>query len=227
MSPLVIAHRTCMLDAPENSLAGIAAAAGSGADAVEVDVRRSRDGVAVLFHDRIAWRLRRRPLPAAVLRAAGLVTLAEALAACPPTLRPALDVKSPSATPLVIDAIRASGRTDALFWSRRAAAIASMRAALPDVETALLRNTKGEADTARYLADAAAAGATAVSIHQRAVSSAVVAEAKRVGVRPYAWVVSEDAHERVLAAGVEGVTTDWPRTARTLIDAGQFGTPPP
>ncbi len=215
--PLVIAHRTCMLEAPENSLAGIAAAAASGADAVEVDVRRSRDGVAVLFHDRLAWRLSRRPLPVALLRAGGMVTLAEALAACPPTLRPALDVKSPSATALVIEAIRASGRTDALFWCRRADAIAAVRSALPEVETALLRNTRGEKDTMRYLADAAAAGASAVSIHQHAVSAAVVAQAKRVGVRPYAWVVTEDSHERVLEAGVDGVTTDWPRTALRLL----------
>jgi glycerophosphoryl diester phosphodiesterase len=215
--PLVIAHRTYMLDAPENSLAGIALAAEAGADGVELDVRRSRDGVAVLFHDRLAWRLSRRPWPVALLRASGMVTLAEALAACPATLRPALDVKSPSATPLVIEAIRASGRIDALFWCRRADAIGTMRAALPEVETALLRNTRGEADTVRYLADAAAAGADAVSIHERAVSPAVVAEAERVGVRPYAWVVTEDAHRRVLEAGVAGVTTDWPRTALRLL----------
>ena len=48
---LVVAHRTCPRDARENSLDGIAVAGRSGADVVEVDARRSRDGTAVLLHD--------------------------------------------------------------------------------------------------------------------------------------------------------------------------------
>lgn len=54
MRPLVIAHRTCPRDAPENSLEGIARATELGADVVEVDVRRTADGVPVLVHDRPA-----------------------------------------------------------------------------------------------------------------------------------------------------------------------------
>jgi glycerophosphoryl diester phosphodiesterase len=60
---LVVAHRTLPLDHPENSLSGIAAAAGAGADAVEVDVRLTRDGVAVLMHDPIPWRTAHSLLP--------------------------------------------------------------------------------------------------------------------------------------------------------------------
>ncbi|MDH3707216.1 MAG: glycerophosphodiester phosphodiesterase, partial [Acidimicrobiia bacterium] len=45
--PTVIAHRTCPLDGPENSLAGIATARELGADLVEIDVRRTADGVPV------------------------------------------------------------------------------------------------------------------------------------------------------------------------------------
>lgn len=227
--PLVIAHRTCQLDAPENSLAGIAAAV--DADAVEFDVRRTRDGVAVLFHDRLAWRIGRLPFPVLLVGSpglgtrmgrhhpGGLVTLAEALAACPPGLRPALDVKDSRALPLVIAALRAADRLDALVWCHDAAAVRRVTTALPGTETALLRNTRGEPSTLRYLAAAAAAGATAVSIHQRAVTPTVVAAAERLGVRPYAWVVTEDGHQAVLDAGVHGVTTDWPTTARALIDA--------
>ena len=43
-SPLVIAHRACPHYAAENSLDGIARAARLGADAVEIDVRLTRDG---------------------------------------------------------------------------------------------------------------------------------------------------------------------------------------
>lgn len=55
MSPnpevLVLAHRGCWGEAPEVSVAAIKACETVGADAVEVDVRRTRDGVLVLMHD--------------------------------------------------------------------------------------------------------------------------------------------------------------------------------
>lgn len=48
---LVIAHRSCWQQAPENSLAGVRACERLGVDGVELDVRHSRDGVAVIIHD--------------------------------------------------------------------------------------------------------------------------------------------------------------------------------
>lgn len=50
--PLMIAHRGGVIapDAPENSARAIELAAQQGYDMVELDVRRARDGVPVLFH---------------------------------------------------------------------------------------------------------------------------------------------------------------------------------
>jgi glycerophosphoryl diester phosphodiesterase len=48
---LVIAHRGDSIHYPENTAASIRAAFDLGADAVEVDVRLSRDGVPMIFHD--------------------------------------------------------------------------------------------------------------------------------------------------------------------------------
>jgi glycerophosphoryl diester phosphodiesterase len=50
---LVIAHRGCHGHVPENTLQAFAAAAASGVDGIETDVRVSRDGYAVLVHDRV------------------------------------------------------------------------------------------------------------------------------------------------------------------------------
>lgn len=47
-----IAHRGSPFNAPENTLSAIDAAIAEGADYVELDVRRTRDGVLVLLHDR-------------------------------------------------------------------------------------------------------------------------------------------------------------------------------
>ena len=83
--PLVLAHRGANRQAPENTVAAFARAARLGADGVELDVRRSADGVLVVHHDVIAEPL--GPLveqPFAAIRAAqpAIPTLAEALEAC-------------------------------------------------------------------------------------------------------------------------------------------------
>lgn len=49
--PLDVAHRGASVAAPENTLAAVRAAAALGADMVEVDVRRTRDGALVVLHD--------------------------------------------------------------------------------------------------------------------------------------------------------------------------------
>ena len=49
--PLDVAHRGASVAAPENTLAAVRAAATLGADMVEVDVRRTRDGALVVVHD--------------------------------------------------------------------------------------------------------------------------------------------------------------------------------
>lgn len=49
--PRLIGHRGAPTEAPENTLASFAAAARAGADAIELDVRMTRDGHLVVAHD--------------------------------------------------------------------------------------------------------------------------------------------------------------------------------
>ena len=52
MTPEVVAHRGATAEAPEHTLAAYRRATAIGADAVECDVRMTRDGVLVCVHDR-------------------------------------------------------------------------------------------------------------------------------------------------------------------------------
>ena len=54
--PSVIAHRGASIYAPENTLIAMETAIAQGADAVEIDVRMSSDGVLFLFHDTVVNR---------------------------------------------------------------------------------------------------------------------------------------------------------------------------
>ena len=50
-APMVVAHRGCWQEAPENSLAAIEACVDLGVDIVELDIRQTSDDVLVLMHD--------------------------------------------------------------------------------------------------------------------------------------------------------------------------------
>ena len=83
--PLVLGHRGASAVSPENTVVAFERARDLGADGVELDVRRSRDGVLVVHHDpAIAGGHAIAELTWAELRAArpDLATLDEALDAC-------------------------------------------------------------------------------------------------------------------------------------------------
>ena len=227
-SPIVLAHRTCPRDARENSLAGIAAAAGRRADGVELDVRRSRDGTPVLLHDR--WLARVQHVPARVdwLRDARLTrlqvpTLVDALDAVHAHgLQVAIDTKDPGAADAVVAALRETGTVErALLWSQHMPTVRSYVRALPEAEVALLRDTFDAAAHDRLLADAAAIGARAVSAHQDVVTPEYIAAARERGLLVYCWyqdlAVQQARLPGVAAAGLAGVVTDWPTEARDAL----------
>lgn len=98
-TPLVIAHRAGAALAAENTIDALNAAAAAGADAIETDVRRTKDGALVCMHDADLRRLcgdKRAvaDLDLATLRSLlpALMTLRDALAASHP-MGILLDVK--------------------------------------------------------------------------------------------------------------------------------------
>lgn len=228
---VVIAHRTLPRDAPENSLEGIRAAAAQGADYVEVDIRRTRDGVPVLLHDptilRTGWRLRRirsmtlDDVARVKLRGGhNLPTLADAFAQAPDDLGFALDTKDPGAAPATLMAVEEAGVDKVLLWSKHEEAVRHYVArAAEGTEVALLRDTKGPDETARYFSDAVALGATAVSVHQDVLDDALVEKAHEQGLTIHCWFQSLSVQAAKAAVPVDGIVTDWPVDAVKRLSA--------
>lgn len=95
---LVIAHRGFSAGHPENSLEAFEAAIAAGADAIETDVRLSRDGVPVCSHDADLKRLRGRAdtvsqVDVADLEREGILRLDTVLAAVKGRTKVMLDLK--------------------------------------------------------------------------------------------------------------------------------------
>ncbi len=230
MQQLVIAHRTCPRNAPENSLAGIVQARQLGADAVEMDVRRTADGEPLLLHDR--WLLRttgcpmrlnaldsRRARRIALIGGGTVPTLAEGLAALGPTMMAALDVKDAGAGAAVISEVRNQGLEGrVLFWSKYESAIRVAAATAPELEIALLRDTQGPAELRELLTDVEGFGARAISAHWSQVTVELAETCNRTGIRLYSWCKRRtiDSSKLVL---IDGLVTDWPAEARVAIDA--------
>lgn len=81
---LVVAHRADWRNEPENSIRGIESAIKMGVDMVEIDLKKSKDGVLILMHDNLldrttsgkgrpadyTWTLNSSSLPSATSTAA-------------------------------------------------------------------------------------------------------------------------------------------------------------
>ncbi|MCQ9129458.1 glycerophosphodiester phosphodiesterase [Streptomyces hilarionis] len=142
-----VAHRGDPYRFRENTIDSLRSALDRGADAVECDVRLTRDGVPVLLHDETLKRLWGRDRPLRSLSAAevrGLTegavpTLAEALAATDGS-RLMLDLpgtREERTARRIVDAVREAGAADRVYYCADAVAMLAVRAAAPSAEIAL------------------------------------------------------------------------------------------
>lgn len=227
---IVIAHRTCPRHEAENSIAGIERSGELGAHGVEVDVRLTRDGVPVLVHDRTLLRMTRWPLPTRFLsfdrlrrtkrRDNGLQipTFEEALRALPEGVVMAIDLKDPKAGPATVaEVVRQGAEERVLLWAQSMDAVRHFSEAMPKVERALLRKTRAGAPTKRFLEDAKACNADAVSAHWDRVTPKFVAEARDRGLKVYAMAQNAESQAEKLEMGLDGVVTNWPEEALAAI----------
>jgi glycerophosphoryl diester phosphodiesterase len=145
---LRIGHRGAAAHAPDNSLAGIDAAARLGADAVEIDVQLTRDGIAVAAHD-LALRstdggarliadstlAELRALPSG----ATLATLDEIIVRCrAQRLGLYLELKAGAAIAPMLESLRRHHFDKVIVGSFRPDWLADLKQAAPELPTSVL-----------------------------------------------------------------------------------------
>lgn len=243
--PVRIAHRGASGSghAPENTLAAFERAIQLGVDAVELDVRATRDGVVVAMHDATIDRTTDREGPVdewtyAQLRDASaggwfgpdfaderIPTLQEVLDLV--RLR-ALAVIEIKAGWLAEQVLRVATEVDVIdqivVQSFDPETVRRVNAVDPSVPTALLvgklPTSPSRMRARRVVGDVLAVGANILNVWQGALTPPFFEEMRRRGVTVWTWTVDEEAVMRdVIQMGVQGVTTNHPDRLNGVLEA--------
>ena len=219
-SPELIGHRGAPRERPENTLASFLRALDLGADAVELDVHATSDGVVVVHHDFVpradssVTTLRGRPIAA---RTAAELETFQVSGEPIPTLTAVLEAVGSRATVYVeikghdieaavvatIASVRSAPRVAVHSFDHRA--VVRARAMQPKLPSGIL--------SASYLIDPQGAlrAANARDYWQEAsmLDEALVDAVHAGEGRVIAWTVNDPEHARRLASmGVDGICTD-------------------
>lgn len=228
----IIAHRGASGEYPENTLLAFAKAIEQGADALELDVRVTRDGVPVVLHDAALDRTTDRSGPVEELpwqevrqaNAGGAQTvpsLAQVLEEFPATPL-VIEIKTPRAALPVLSVLRAHCATD------RVVVGAFERAALAPFDRTEVARAAARSEVARFWLAARWPGRTpraswrAFTVPRRfgwlhVADRPFLAAARRCRLPVHVWTVDELSEaEHLRELGVCGIMTNFPARMRGL-----------
>ncbi len=232
--PLVYAHRGDSAHAIDNSLDAFAKAVAAGADGIELDVRRSADGVLILSHDPSHPELGHlHESLAADIRAVApeIPTLAEAIGAIPPNVFVNVEIKNHIGEPgfdrrrsivdQTLDELAGITRLDRILLSSfDPFAVGRSRRHSPDVARGLLVTARTSLRIA--LAWARLARHNAVHLERSHLfddAAEVVTRATSQGLAVVVWTVDDPAEiEHLFRSGVAAVVTNDPTPAKVIAD---------
>jgi glycerophosphoryl diester phosphodiesterase len=226
VKPLVIAHRGASSIELENSLAAFRAAAGQGADAVELDVHATLDGELVVHHDPSMLGLpigqaRTRDLAQLHLpNGEPLPTLAQALDVLG-QLKVFVEVKSldPKWDERLLEILdngpNPSGYAIHSFALHVVKRLGAKRPSLP-------RGILSEVTTRSPRQTLEDASAQTLWQERGTLDEALVKTVHGLGASIIAWTVDHPGDmERLVRWGVDGICTNHPERARRVVDASR------
>jgi len=231
MRPLVISHAACGGHAPENTLAGVRAALEIGADAIEIDVQASADGIPVLMHDLTLDRTTSGKGDLSSFTAEQLATL-DAGGEPVPTFARAIEltrgrallvaeIKRPGCEEALAALARSAGPPldgDVMVWSFLPPALEAMRRAEPRLPGGLLVAPQSMANWPAMRELALRLGLQAVSVFHLSLDAVVVSQARRSGLSVYAWTADSEADiQRLIELDIDGIVTNFPDRALALL----------
>jgi len=240
----IVGHRGASYDAPENTLSSIRLGWEQHADAVEFDIYLSKDGQIVLSHDKDTERtagvkklivehtadeLRKLDVGKwkdAKFAGEKIPFLSEVLATIPNGKRVFIEIKcGPEIVPELSRVLKASGKpvSSLAIICFQEDVVAACKKALPEHQTYWLVSIKRDKRTGEWNHTADELISKAKSLHADGLDLSACdfidavfgrrVKSERLGL--YVWTVNDPAVARqMIAAGVQGVTTDRPAWLR-------------
>lgn len=224
--PAVFAHRGASRRHPDNTLAAFEAAIAMGVDGIELDIRRTRDGILVIHHNARPLRSSRRIANIDyedVLRLAGrqgyhVPTLQETLELCAGHVALDIELKEPGYESEVVKLTRRHyALRHVAFTSFRGQVVTALRKAVPTgtiglivglVAPGTLRMQLRRGILVRRLERV---GADFVAPHRRLVNRAFGEQMHNHGLPMVAWTVnSPTVARRLTRRGVAAIISDVP-----------------
>ncbi|MGH3090154.1 MAG: glycerophosphodiester phosphodiesterase [Rubrobacteraceae bacterium] len=234
----IVGHRGAPRRARENTVESLDWAESLGADAVEFDLRQTRDGEAVLFHDEeIAMGSQRVPVRSFTAREVERLVLSsefgeyripkleQVFHRYGPALRYVIEVKVAPGTQLALMARRVARLAEVYGVSRRclvasfdAEFLRRMREAAPEIATSFLFDhpvalpEPGRPTPLFPPADA-------IGPRKDLVTPQLLSHAAAAGLCVHTWTVDEtDEIRRLLEAGISSLSTNAPEVAIRIRD---------
>jgi glycerophosphoryl diester phosphodiesterase len=228
-----IAHRGASGSFPENTLAAFRAAIEAGAGMCELDVQLTRDGAMVVIHDDTVDRTTDGTGAVAAMTLAEIKRLdagekfaSHFVGESVPTLDEVLDLvqgrcalnielKADGLEAKVGELVRARGAFGwTLISSFDWATLTRIRQVAPELRIGLLASRW----PARLVGAATEMKASAINPSFDIVTEDLCSAAHSRELKVYAWTVDEPvAMRRLIAAGVDGIMTNWPGRLREVI----------
>jgi glycerophosphoryl diester phosphodiesterase len=212
------AHRGNAAGNVENTIASFEAVVGLGYRYVETDVRTTRDGVRVVFHDKTLQRITGDERAVGAVRSgelAGVPTLTEVLESFP-GVRFNVDMKDRPSVEALAGVIKATNCLDRLcvasFSEARLRRI--RRLAGPALCTSI-----GVAGMTRFVLGSVPRGAAAVQAPASLLRPALVKRAHRLGLKFHVWTLNDrDSIVNAVRAGADGIMTDEPALLKAVLE---------
>ncbi len=231
--PMVVAHRGFSGRYPENTLRAFREALKLPVDAVEMDVRQTKDGVLILLHDETLDRTTNghgrardfrwdelRQLDAGSWKGdefAGepIPRLDEALELIAGRVVVFVEIKEPGTEAAVVETIRRLGATSWVkVGSFHPQVIARVRQLAPELPCSLIGSARvGESDERfeAFVREALRCGATSIAVNYAALTPERVRYCHQRFLFVGTWTVNTaELAQQMVAMGVDAITSDYP-----------------
>jgi glycerophosphoryl diester phosphodiesterase len=224
--PLVIAHRGDASESLENSLESVHRALSYPVDMIELDIRKSRDNVLYVMHDKFTGRTAEKSINIEhatsdvigrlkLINGEPIPTLGDVIKTVAGSTGLNFEIKSDGAGVLLAEYFSSSDYPGyVLLSSFKEEEVRAVRHIMPTMPTSVIYDVFSVHEVMNYKKQ----GYAIISLRKNTVSERLLSACHEQGIDVYVWTVDEeDEMRKFIFWGVDGIYSNRPGVLRTLL----------